>query len=322
MKEAPPLIFHKRLIFRSAICEWMPEFSTKKQAYGPITKPQPQVTSTCPISNHKYHAINSFPNPVPVVMPIIPIIPSINTCMSLTINTPTTTNTTTTPMTPKMPELNTNELQALAEVCSNVVPNTTLTSPLAANNTMTTMVTQATAMTMSADIAGSSLATPMPNVVMNSLMNSSKIVTDEAVQNPMLASVPMPESLPVACLPPPVAVMREHGEVGEIEEKPVSLGNVIEMEDVEVERAVEAIDVELGEGKLELDDANGSGGEEEETMAVVEEIEAAGATEEPMEECATTGSFSSPKHPSSTKSEDVMMAENGSVSWIVLSLYG
>lgn len=28
-----------------AICDWIPEFSVKKQAYGPITKPQPQVTS-------------------------------------------------------------------------------------------------------------------------------------------------------------------------------------------------------------------------------------------------------------------------------------
>lgn len=50
-------------------------------------------------------------------MPIIPILPSINTCMTLT--TPSTT-TTTTASTIAVPEVNTNQLQALADVCSTV----------------------------------------------------------------------------------------------------------------------------------------------------------------------------------------------------------
>jgi len=61
----------------------------KKEAFGPITKPQPQVQ---------------------MVMPIIPIIPSINTCMSLTTTTTTSTSSRT------VPEVNTTQLQALADV--------------------------------------------------------------------------------------------------------------------------------------------------------------------------------------------------------------
>lgn len=49
-------------------------------------------------------------------MPVIPILPSINTCMSLTTTTSTVTNATTI----KVPEVNTTQLQALAEVCSGV----------------------------------------------------------------------------------------------------------------------------------------------------------------------------------------------------------
>lgn len=50
---------------------------------------------------------------IPTAMPIIPILPSVNTCMSLT----TTTSSTTTTAIPVVP---TNQLQALADVCSTV----------------------------------------------------------------------------------------------------------------------------------------------------------------------------------------------------------
>jgi len=52
-------------------------------------------------------------------MPIIPIIPSVNTCMSLTTTTSTSTNTSTM----SVPEVNTSQLQALADVCSTVSGN-------------------------------------------------------------------------------------------------------------------------------------------------------------------------------------------------------
>lgn len=57
-----------------------------------------------------------------VVMPVIPIMPSINTCMSITSTSSTVTNSST--GTTKVPEVNTTQLQALAEVCSNVTGNT------------------------------------------------------------------------------------------------------------------------------------------------------------------------------------------------------
>lgn len=52
-------------------------------------------------------------------MPAIPILPSINTCMILT----TTTNTISSTSAIKVPEVNTTQLQALAEVCSTVTGN-------------------------------------------------------------------------------------------------------------------------------------------------------------------------------------------------------
>lgn len=57
-------------------------------------------------------------------MPVIPILPSINTCMSLT----TTTNTVSNASSIKLPEVNTTQLQALAEVCSSVTGNTRIKS--------------------------------------------------------------------------------------------------------------------------------------------------------------------------------------------------
>ncbi|KAH0947106.1 hypothetical protein HN011_003576 [Eciton burchellii] len=87
-----PNMYHPRHALKNAINEWLLEFKKKKAAWGVIAKPQPCVAPTIPI----------------------PIIPSVNTCMSLT-----STTTTTVPATPT-PGTNSNHLQALAEVCSNV----------------------------------------------------------------------------------------------------------------------------------------------------------------------------------------------------------
>ncbi|XP_037952799.1 protein O-GlcNAcase [Teleopsis dalmanni] len=105
-------IYHPRIALKSAIAEWLPEFFIEKEAWGPISKPQPQVT---------------------MVLPIIPIIPSINTCMSLSTTTTTSTNT----KTATVPEVNTTQLRALADVCSTV--NSSAVNPIS-NPVMNSLV--------------------------------------------------------------------------------------------------------------------------------------------------------------------------------------
>ncbi|KAM8706923.1 hypothetical protein ACLKA7_011083 [Drosophila subpalustris] len=145
-------VYHPRLALKNAIAEWLPEFFVEKEAFGPITKPQPQVE---------------------MVMPIIPIIPSINTCMSLTTTTTTSTNTRT------VPEVNTTQLQALADVCSTV----------------------------------SSTLTPISNPVMNSLVSPTKVVTNDDIINPIpttvASNIELPEKIPISIVP--VAIMEAKG---------------------------------------------------------------------------------------------------------------
>ena len=115
-----PNMYHPRRALRNAINDWLPEFSRAKQAWGPIIKPQPVI-----------------PVPIPV-----PILPSINTCMSLTTTTTTASNSSSVTQTISSSQLvtstipfaahvnpveatssnppNTNQLEALAEVCSTV----------------------------------------------------------------------------------------------------------------------------------------------------------------------------------------------------------
>lgn len=38
-------VYHAKKALRSAASDWIPDFSVPKSANGPITKPQPQVTS-------------------------------------------------------------------------------------------------------------------------------------------------------------------------------------------------------------------------------------------------------------------------------------
>ncbi|KAH8374709.1 hypothetical protein KR200_004206 [Drosophila serrata] len=139
-------VYHPRVALKNAITDWLPEFFMEKEAWGPITKPQPQVQ---------------------MVMPIIPIIPSINTCMSLTTTTTTSTNTRT------VPEVNTTQLQALAEVC-------TVTSSL----------------------------TPISNPVMNSLVSPTKVVTNEEIINPIpttaACNIELPKKIPISIVPVPI----------------------------------------------------------------------------------------------------------------------
>ncbi|TDG42928.1 hypothetical protein AWZ03_010633 [Drosophila navojoa] len=140
-------VYHPRLALKNAINDWLPEFFVEKEAWGPIAKPQPQVE---------------------MVMPIIPIIPSINTCMTLTTTTTTSTNSRT------VPEVNTTQLQALADVCSTV----------------------------------SSTLTPISNPVMNSLVSPTKVVTNDEIINPIpttvASNIELPKKIPISIVPAPI----------------------------------------------------------------------------------------------------------------------
>lgn len=156
-------VYHPRAALRAAIADWLPEFFVDKKSHGPITKPHPAVT---------------------MVMPVLPILPSVNTCMNLTTTTTTTTTTsvgsaatslatmTTTSVPMKVAEVNTTQLQALADVCSAVTGTETIT---------------------------------LPTIVMNSLVSSTSIVTNESM--PMISPVlPLPtHPVPVSSIGVPVA---------------------------------------------------------------------------------------------------------------------
>ncbi|CAG9862900.1 unnamed protein product [Phyllotreta striolata] len=126
-----PNMYHPRQALKNAIKEWLPEFFKHKTAWGPITKPQPQVA----------------------IVPV-PIIPSINTCMSLTSTSTTTSSSNTSVVT-------SNQLQALAEVCSTV------------------------------STCSESAVNPLPGPVMNSLVSPTKVICNDSIPNP-ITTVPIP----------------------------------------------------------------------------------------------------------------------------------
>lgn len=151
-------VYHPRIALRNAIVDWLPEFFRLKESFGPITKPHPGVA---------------------MVLPVMPIIPSINTCMSLTTNTTTTSTTSccssASSGTMKVAEVNTAQLQALADVCSVVTGTDTIT---------------------------------LPNIVMNSLVSSTTIVTNTTITNPIVSASldhPLPSvSVPVSSIGLPI----------------------------------------------------------------------------------------------------------------------
>lgn len=105
----PENIYHPRRALKNAIMDWLAEFKRHKQAWGPISKPQPAVTMAIPIP--------------------VPIIPSINTCMSLTTTTQATTTVCSPIVVPSQVhneenpvngDTGGNQLQALAEACNSV----------------------------------------------------------------------------------------------------------------------------------------------------------------------------------------------------------
>ncbi|XP_059615750.1 protein O-GlcNAcase-like [Phlebotomus argentipes] len=246
-------IYHPREALKNAIRAWLPEFQVEKEAWGPITKPHPPVT---------------------MVMPIIPIIPSVNTCMSLTTST---TATVTCTQTMKVPEVNTTQLQALAEVCSTVTGGETIP--------------------------------PLPNVVMNSLVSAKKIVTNDTIPNPIVSNLSIPDKIPVPCIQAPIMALKESVE----EDKEADVAAKVQIsEPIEVEDITEKDDmVDKVDGKA-LPSASGAETEAgTEVMAIADENPSPHSTTEPME-CGSSVLSSSPKQKSS--SEDVVMSESVSTS--------
>jgi protein O-GlcNAcase / histone acetyltransferase len=86
-------VYHPRVALKSAIRDWLPDFSQEKRAFGPLVKPQP-LSALTPI--------------------IPPIIPKINTCISLTL----TTNSSA--IAPLISDVTATQLHALADICSTV----------------------------------------------------------------------------------------------------------------------------------------------------------------------------------------------------------
>ncbi|XP_014227220.1 protein O-GlcNAcase isoform X1 [Trichogramma pretiosum] len=156
-----PNMYHPRRALKNAIMEWLPEFNKKRTAYGVIAKPQPPVAPTIPV----------------------PIIPSLNTCMSLTSGTTTTTTASSSSTSPTVSTTpsgslvapaaivanQANHLQALAEVCSNV-------------------------------IGVDSFQQPPPGPVMNSLVSETKVIA-EPVPLPSVVAAAAAAAMPGLVVP-------------------------------------------------------------------------------------------------------------------------
>ncbi|XP_055678522.1 protein O-GlcNAcase isoform X1 [Lutzomyia longipalpis] len=261
-------IYHPREALKNAIQDWLPEFTIEKEAWGPITKPHPPVT---------------------MVMPIIPIIPSVNTCMSLT--TPTTATVTCT-QTMKVPEVNTTQLQALAEVCSTVT--------------------------------GAETIQPLPNVVMNSLVSAKKIVTNDTIPNPIVSNLTIPDKIPVPCIQAPIMSIKDSSSVlvfsgdsgGEGKDGEGAKVEIIEPIEEDITEKDEMVEKEVESVVVAEDGKNAAPGAPEteagtEVMAIADENPSPHSTTEPME-CGSSVLSSSPKQKSS--SEDVVMSESVSTS--------
>lgn len=116
--------------------------------------------------------------------------------MSLTTTTSTTT-------TSKVPEVNTIQLQALAEVCSTVT--------------------------------GAEPLVTVPNIVMNSLVSPTKVVTDDTLTNPIVSSsISLPAfPVPITSLGIPLMTMRsdDNDAGGDVGKKSPGLGERIDIEE-------------------------------------------------------------------------------------------
>ena len=245
-----------------------------------------------------------------VVMPIIPIIPSINTCMSLTTTTTTSTNS----KTVTVPEVNTTQLQALADVCSTV------------NSTSVNTIS---------------------NAVMNSLVSPTKVVTNEDILNPIstniASNIELPKKIPISLVSVPIMAAKETSDTeSEDMRDPENVVSPIKLADVmdkTESHQLESNDKEIlddeetikGDEKLEEDiaieekpaDADNAGLLID-TMVDDNNLSPLSAGNEPMECSSSVTSQISPKEETgkvlaTATNEDVVMAETGSNSEVNVS---
>lgn len=261
---------------KNAIKEWLTEFSIPKEAFGPISKPQPPVTSTNLTFSVLFSKLNIYVL-ITVVMPILPIIPSVNTCMSLT--TTTTTSCTiagNSKPSPAVPEFNTLQLQAFADVCSTV-------------NTSTTM----------------------SNSVMNSLVSATKIVLNDNIPNTIASiattNIEIPKKIPISTIPVPVMKI---GSTHFIQDENNESNSLEMTEDIKGKdpQFMNEEDEELSELKIENEKKDLklieiAKGREENEIIDDENLE------EPMECGSSVASQTSPNNMVKTLSEDVIMSD-------------
>lgn len=275
-------VYHPRVALKQAINDWLPEFFISKKSFGPITKPHPNVT---------------------MVMPVIPIIPSVNTCMSLTTTTTTSTNTTTM----KMAEVNTSQLQALADVCSVVTGSDAIT---------------------------------LPNVVMNSLVSSTKIVTNDSLPNPTVPTLSLP-TIPVPVSSIGLPIMNVKGTDYKLNDVVVTSEQMTDLaatDDENTKKQDEVMPIEDDElpATKQLDDIADIDGDTVVNQKLTIEVTAKNdlkinggddvMTEDPylppsantpdnsIEPMEVVSSMTSPKHTPKLSLDDVVMAENVSNS--------
>lgn len=254
-------------------------------------------------------------------MPVIPIMPSINTCMSLTTTTTTMSNSNVS----KVPEVNTTQLQALADVCSTV------------NGKHWCRCNSFQSINFSFFFVGAESMT-MPIAVMNSLVSATKVITNDTIPNPIIAShnsMALPTiPVPVSSLGIPVIDMKTDDDDDFIKPPPSSSNDVEKMEEKPLSD-VECIDgdndkhcdakkceaepmpVEVEDDNL-LDKTIENGCETD--IDVNDDGKIAGNgnrddkmnSSEPME-CASVASFASFASPKHTMTTDIVMTESISV---------
>lgn len=280
-------VYHPRLALKNAIANWLPEFYQEKEAWGPISKPQPAVT---------------------MVMPIIPIIPSVNTCMTLT-STSTTTTTTANPL--PVPEVNTTQLQLFADVCSTVtsapesVPAPIMNSLVSATKVVTNeslpnpVAAAVTNLSIPATIPISSIPGPIMSIKTSTPSAGEPLEADAVIENDL-----------------------EQQQLDESSEKRKSQ-EIPLLVDEELKTEEEQAKLELDENEVKMVDAS----ESEEKMTVNDEVVinqvkinieedddggAKGASAVAVEPMECGSSLTSPKHVMKTHFDDVMMSETTS----------
>uniref|UniRef100_A0A8D8F4P9 protein O-GlcNAcase n=1 Tax=Culex pipiens TaxID=7175 RepID=A0A8D8F4P9_CULPI len=285
-------VYHPRLALKNAIANWLPEFYQEKEAWGPISKPQPAVT---------------------MVMPIIPIIPSVNTCMTLT-STSTTTTTTANPM--PVPEVNTTQLQLFADVCSTVtsapesVPAPIMNSLVSATKVVTNeslpnpVAAAVTNLAIPTTIPISSIPGPIMSIKTTDASiedcgggedkgNMSEPLEDDAVIENDLEQQQLDESTEKRkSLEIPLLVDEELKTEEEVQAKLDLDDNEVKMVDASEENMTVNDEVVINQVKINIEENDGG------VKAV-----------EPME-CGS--SLTSPKHVMKTHFDDVMMSETTS----------